>query len=182
MRLTLCTAVLAQKPFDVRWSDERLSVRAANAPLGDVMAEVARLTGIEIEGRDNLTRRLSVEFTDLTPQEALARLLEGLDYVIQRRPGQAGATDGALVVRIHSVDGYSLPTETFSGPILVKALDVLMAVEAIDVAETGRKKKRMTRTPWRTGKPTSFRRRPSLRRAHSVRRFPSIRSSSTCRT
>ncbi len=133
----LCSAVYAQKPFEIGWTGDRLSVRAVNAPLGDIMAEVTRLTGIEVEGAEKLAaRRVSIEFADLSAQDAFGRLLDGVNYVIQRRKGTTGQADGPLIVRIHSVDGNAPSDQTLRGPILIKALDLYMAVELNDVTET----------------------------------------------
>jgi hypothetical protein len=38
----------AQVRFTVNWADDRLSVRAFDAPLSDIVAEVARLTGLKV--------------------------------------------------------------------------------------------------------------------------------------
>jgi HEAT repeat protein len=140
--LCACLAYLplalgAQRPFDVTWSNGRLTVRAANAPLADVVGEVTRVTGIEVIGREKLVGRLSIDFKDLAPKDAFARLLVGVNYIVtvQERTAAGNATSGQLVVRIHSMEGYSLPAEAFRGSIIVPSLDRLMAAEAAEVAE-----------------------------------------------
>jgi hypothetical protein len=125
----------AQRPFDVKFANERLSVRAADAPLADVIAEVARLAGIEVGGGDKLRGPLSIDFSEMAPKDALAKILSGVNYVIQERPAPGGTSARQIVVSVHSMAGYALPTEVFSGPLDVPALDALVAKEAADVEQ-----------------------------------------------
>jgi len=134
----LCSPTFAQKPFEIAWTGERLTVHALNAPLGEVIAEVARQTGILIVGQEKLAGQLSIDFADLAPQEALTKLLADVNYIVQGRAGANGNTSSPLVVMIHSMGGSTLPAEAFSGPILVRELDVLMVVEANDVVDSRR--------------------------------------------
>jgi hypothetical protein len=128
-------AAFAQQPFSVAWENGRLSVRASNVPIGDVFAEVVRLTGMEVVGGEKLVGRLSVDFADLAPREALSRMLVGANYLVQERPARNGAAGSQLVVRIHSMDGYALPADAVSGRILVRALEDFVTSEAAYVAE-----------------------------------------------
>lgn len=131
----VCGSALAQQPIDVKWANERLAVRASGAPLSDVLAEVARLTGIEVVGRDKLAGLVSIDFADLAPKDALARLLSHVNYVVQERPGSDGGSARQLVVSIHSMAGYALPADVFSGPLEVPALDKVAAEEAEDAQD-----------------------------------------------
>jgi uncharacterized protein (DUF2132 family) len=125
---------LAQQPVEIRWTGDRLSVRAADVLLAEVMAEVSRVTGIAIDGKEKLTGRLTIDFADLTPEDALATLLADANYIIKSAPAErAGRV--AFTVMIHSSRGAHLPEDVISGPIMVRALDLLVAVDALDTAE-----------------------------------------------
>lgn len=126
---------LAQHPFDVRWSGERLSISAHDAVLADVVAEVSRIAGIEIVGGEKLSGQVTVDIMDLPPTEALAKLLAGVNYVVQERPQSADGAVRRLVVSVHSMVGYALPKSAFTGPVRVSALDAFVADEAEDEAD-----------------------------------------------
>jgi hypothetical protein len=136
----LSSSAVAQQPLDVQWVTGRLTVRASNVPLVEVVDQVARATGMDVIGREKLTGRVSVEFANLPLVPALARLLVDVNYLVQERqtsPAGTTASSSSLVLRIHSMDAaYTLPADALTGPIPVRALDQLVAAEAADVAET----------------------------------------------
>jgi hypothetical protein len=129
------SAALAQRPFEVTWAGERLTVRAAEAPRAGLLDEVARLTGIEVVGREKLAGRVTVDVADASIDQGLAKILEGVNYVLLERPGGTAAGGRQLVVRVHSMAGAPLSADIDSGPIHVPALDALVASEAEDEAD-----------------------------------------------
>ncbi len=80
--LVLFSAVSAQAPLTIEWQAGRLSVSAEGVPLAQVLREVARWTGIEVEGLEGLQEPVSVRFGDLPLREALEKLLAQRDYAI----------------------------------------------------------------------------------------------------
>ena len=131
----LGSPAFAQEPLDIKWSNERLTVRVSNAPLADIMAEVTRLTGIEVIGRDKLAGRITVDFSNEGPREALAALLSNVNYVVQERARPGGGSARELVVSVHSMAGYTLPADVFSGPIHVPSLEAFVAEAAEEAAD-----------------------------------------------
>src|SRR5687768_5514656 len=103
--LFVCTLAAAQAQLDIKWSNERLSVRVADASLAAVISEVTRVAGIEVIGGEKLAGVVSADFTELAPARAMATLLEGVNYIIQERPDPRGGAAPQLVVRIHSMSG-----------------------------------------------------------------------------
>lgn len=130
----MAAPVLAQAPFEVRWENERLTVRSSNALLIDVVREVSRQTHIDVIGGDKLAGLTSVEFSDLTLERGVAALLSGANYVLQEQPGADGASPN-LVLRVLSMAGGALPDATFTGPVSVGALDSLVAEEESDARD-----------------------------------------------
>lgn len=127
---------LAQRPFDVKWVNERLSVRASGAPLADVIGEVARLTGAEVTGVDKLSGQISIDLADSTPKEALSKILAGVNYVVQERPAANGSVAPQLFVTVYSMAGNVGPADGLSGPLEIPTLIARVADEAADVEET----------------------------------------------
>ena len=84
--LILIPAVLqaapGEKPFSVRWQQERLSITADGAPLAGVLQEVARQTGIEVRGIETIRRDAHVRLSDLPLGQGLSRLLANVNYAL----------------------------------------------------------------------------------------------------
>jgi hypothetical protein len=76
---------------EVRWSDGRLSVRIESVPLDDVLAAVARETGLEIFGEPLDRREVNKRFDALPLSEALVRLVGRQNFVL--RFGAGGEPD-----------------------------------------------------------------------------------------
>jgi hypothetical protein len=129
------STAIAQQPFEVTWANERLTVRASDAPQADVLAEVARVAGVEVVGREKLTGRVTVEITASPLDQGLAKILEGVNFVLLERPTAGAAGGRHYVVRVHSMAGAPLSADTYTGPIHVPALDALVAAEAADEAD-----------------------------------------------
>jgi hypothetical protein len=133
--LFVCPSTAAQVQLDVKWSNERLSVRVADASLAEVIGEVARVAGLEVIGREKLTGLVSADFTELPPGRALATLLEGVNYIIQERPDPHGGPSPQLVVRVHSMSANPVARRPFTGPVYIAALEAVVAAEADDVRD-----------------------------------------------
>jgi HEAT repeat protein len=128
----LAPAAMAQQPFDVKWSNDRLTVRAATAPLADVVAEVARVLDMELVGREKLTGTVSLEFADQPMDKAFAELLAHVNYSIQKRVvGDKAVT----VLRVASMARVGNATVDVTEPLHSPALEALVALETADDAE-----------------------------------------------
>jgi len=64
----------AAPPLVVRYHDERLTVRAANAATADVLQELARSTGASIQGAQPTMPHISADFENVPLVEGLSRL------------------------------------------------------------------------------------------------------------
>ena len=124
----------SQQPFEVKWAGQRLTVRAAAAPLVDVVREVSRLTGVEVIGAEKLTGPISTEFTDLPLEEALARVLAQVNYAVKHEPAQPGAADRRIAIHVLSMS-VGVADATLTGPMNIPALESMLAAEAAEVAE-----------------------------------------------
>ena len=89
----------AQEPIKVEWSDGRLSVIAERASLPQILQEVARKTGMEVRGLDQLkTEEVFVSFSGVPLGEALRNLLAGVDYGMIGDPSHPGGGQRALLM------------------------------------------------------------------------------------
>ena len=81
--LSFCASpIRAESPVKVDWNKGRLSVAAENAELSQILREVARQTGIEIRGSQDIGQRVSVHFSDVSLEKGLKALLDGVDYAV----------------------------------------------------------------------------------------------------
>jgi len=65
-----------EKPLiSVRYSRGKLSVRTVNAPLGDVLREIGRQSGVTVHARIGDTQTVSLAFEDVPFEEALPQVL-----------------------------------------------------------------------------------------------------------
>lgn len=83
----------------VAWRDQRLSVDGAGAPIVQVLSEVARRTGIAVEGAAGLSGVTHAQFANLPLAQALSQLLPGVNFAIVEKPcTSAGACPMTLVL------------------------------------------------------------------------------------
>jgi len=94
----LVGAATAQVPLTVEWKAARLTVSAQGIALAQILREVARRTGIEVQGLEGLQQRVSVRFADLPLREGLDKLLAQLDYAILGDLSTEGGKRPARVV------------------------------------------------------------------------------------
>jgi len=103
--VTLSSIVSAQEPPTIEWGAGRLSVSAERVPLAQILGEVARRTGIEVQGLDALQEPVSVRFADVPLREGLEKLLAQRDYAIL---GDLSLPSGKPPVRV-LVSGQRVP-------------------------------------------------------------------------
>jgi hypothetical protein len=99
--------------FSVVWKEKHLSVTAEQASLSVVLGEVAKQTGLEIQGGGPaLQKEISVSFSGVSLSEGLRQLLGSMNYVLlERKPSKAhpGAPSALLVI---SDNGTAKPGQT----------------------------------------------------------------------
>jgi hypothetical protein len=82
--LVVATIVLAASPPVVRWADDRLTIHAADVPLGTVLREVARATGVELHGAP-IDRAVSADLDGVPLEDALVQLLGRDNFALTYR-------------------------------------------------------------------------------------------------
>jgi hypothetical protein len=86
-----------QASLTVEWEAARLSVSAQGVSLAQILREVVRQTGIEVQGLEGLEQRVSVRFADLSLRDGLEKLLAQMDYAIL---GDLSAEGGKRPARV----------------------------------------------------------------------------------
>lgn len=98
----------------VRWTGQRLTVQALNAPLRPLLEEVAKKTGIVLSGADRVTGTHTVDVRDVYLTEALQQLLEHVNFFVTQEKG-------LFHVRIHSMSASASNTAPTS-PVFIPGL------------------------------------------------------------
>ena len=110
LALLLSSCALAQPSAEVHWkeSERLLSVTAHDAPLSDVLREIARPTGIELEGENRLQAQVSINFSDVSLTKGLRTLLDHTDYALL---GDAATSGGRGPCRLLIFGDRTLSSE-----------------------------------------------------------------------
>jgi hypothetical protein len=87
-----------QVPLTVEYKEGNLGVAAEKVPLAQVLQEVARQTGIEVQGLERLQEEVSVGFSGLPLSEGLQKLLTPVNYLILEQASSQGGTRPAQVL------------------------------------------------------------------------------------
>lgn len=96
--LSACAAPVCAE-IQVKWEAGKLSLDAERAALPDVLAAVARKTGIEVIGAERAAVSTSAHFSGMDLMEALREILSPVDYGIAASPpGEGSARDVRVVV------------------------------------------------------------------------------------
>lgn len=68
----------------VKFSDGRLTIRAVDVPVKDLIEEIRKKSGIAVEIRDQKAaqKRVTVDLTDLSPELAVEDMLRGLSFAL----------------------------------------------------------------------------------------------------
>lgn len=72
----------AQARWSVEYKGGHLSVSAEQAPLAQVLREVARQADVEVQGLERLEEKISLRFTNLSLREGLQELLASVNYLL----------------------------------------------------------------------------------------------------
>jgi hypothetical protein len=110
MACVLVAAPAAPAPLHVEWVAGRLSMNAEHVPLAQLLHEVARQTGMEIDGLAGLQDTVSVRFGGLPLYEALQRLPVDFALVWETEPRHTPRPVRAFVFRRPT----AVPQQTFS--------------------------------------------------------------------
>lgn len=99
---------------DVRYADDRLSVRLVDVPVAAVLEEIGRQSGADIRGPVS-ARRVEASFTDLSLPLALSRLLRGQSFaLVYSGNGRLLAID--LLVETEGAPPAETPTPAMRSP------------------------------------------------------------------
>src|ERR1700687_2946171 len=100
----------------VQWKNQRLSVNAEQAPLPQVLREIARQTHIEVEGLGQLQEdRVSAQFVALSLDDAFKRLLVNVNYALVEYATPPKGNPSGIVLVIGRQGGKSSKLATPRG-------------------------------------------------------------------
>lgn len=100
----------AEPALAVEWTQGRLSVTAEEAPLANALREVARQTGLQVNGAEALSDTVTVRFSGLSLSEGLRRLLARVDHVLVEETSAHGEARPILALFVgRPFAGNSLP-------------------------------------------------------------------------
>lgn len=88
----------AEPAVVVEWSDRLLSVHAENVRLSMVLQKVARHAGVELRITGPFDQEMSADFSRLSLETALRRLLVGLNYIIVEKAPTGGRVRSIVVM------------------------------------------------------------------------------------
>ncbi len=83
----------------VRFANGYLTLRAEEVRLGELLDEIARLTGLTVERYVALEQRVTLQFHRLSLEQGLRRLLRHRSFVFEYAPPAPGEKSSALVAR-----------------------------------------------------------------------------------
>src|SRR5438552_14070691 len=83
LRPSSAPAVAEPSPPIVTYRSDQLSVRLEKVPLEDVLAELGRVSGAEIQGAPREPRDITAQFDDVPLPEALHRLLGDQNFMLK---------------------------------------------------------------------------------------------------
>src|SRR5262249_51918609 len=90
-------SLAAQIAPKVEFDSGHLSVIAEGTHLSQILREISRLTGVEIQGLDGVREEVSVRFSGFSLREGLKELLGRVNYVIWEKTLSQGGTTPVLV-------------------------------------------------------------------------------------
>jgi hypothetical protein len=137
---------------DIKVNNERtVSLQVVDVPLNEVLTILAKNVPMEIRGTVASQERITVQFSKLTLEEALSRIMRGYNYVLVRPDESAKA----LLVVMNKID-RTIQTEPASvaptpgGPVAVP-----VGIPAAAPAQGGRTRPGIQPAPSRQGQETS---------------------------
>jgi len=151
----------------VRYENDRLTVRLAKAPVGEVLDEIGRVSGAEIRGQAN-AREVSAEFESVPLPDALHRLLGNQNFTLKY-----GDKDRPVAIELLGGPTGAPPTVTpqvWSRPgamaLNVRAPDTATGVELavpVEPSPSSPRKSSPQQYPWPTGVQPQVWTRPAAR-------------------
>jgi hypothetical protein len=94
----LSSFAFADAPLEVGWTNGRLSVSAKDIQFSQVLREIGRQTGTEMQGLEMLQGCVSVHLSGVGLAESFQNLLSGLGYALINKPSQGDGTPHLLLV------------------------------------------------------------------------------------
>ncbi|MDP8235379.1 MAG: hypothetical protein P9M08_03270 [Candidatus Erginobacter occultus] len=100
----------ASGPYSLSLEEGRVTIRAEDAALEEILRDLARRAGFELFVYRPLEKRVTVDIRDLPVEEALRKLLPGHGFVFRRSPGGGAVLRAVAVLEGESADGYTRKT------------------------------------------------------------------------
>lgn len=125
-RWLIAVVVLAALPTlaadtEVHWANGRLSVKASGEPLGTVLHEIARQTGVVIKGADALSEPVVSDFDQVPLAEGFRRLLKGKNYLIVEKSRKLRSQPAVTRVFVLTTPTVAASAEGESGSVSLPA-------------------------------------------------------------
>jgi hypothetical protein len=99
---------------DIKVNDERrVTLQVADVPLNEVLSILAKNVPLEIRGTVPSQERITVQFSNLTLEEALSRIMRGYNYVLVRPEESAKP----LLVVMNKIERSIRNEPAFAGPV-----------------------------------------------------------------
>jgi HEAT repeats len=105
---SLCAA--SQAHFRVEWKQQRLSLTAEDVPVWEVLSEVARKTGVEVQGARALRQSANLRFTNLPLRDAFEKILAGVSFAFVESPTATGSVSHLTVMVLGETAGLGSDT------------------------------------------------------------------------
>jgi hypothetical protein len=107
-----------QPRVSVEWHQGRLSVNADGVPFCELLAAIANMTGVEVQGLATLEDSASIHFSNLTLRDGLEALLARTNYAMFEEPSAHGGKGRIVVIVVgHKWDsGMPAGQERGRGP------------------------------------------------------------------
>lgn len=114
--------------------DERLTVRARDVSVGELVDEIARRHGLVVISREPLDERVSLELERLALPEALGRILRHYSFALQAAQAPGGSRNGAEAAEGKLWVFSRAPVETRAS-LEARFTDRIEASDALDAEE-----------------------------------------------
>ncbi len=96
--------------YSISLEEGRVTIRAEEAGLEEILRELARRGGFELFIYRPLEKRVTVDIRGLPIEEALRKLLPGHGFVFRRSPGGGAVLRAVAVLEGGEADGYTRKT------------------------------------------------------------------------
>ena len=126
---------LAGELQDTKVRDERrVTLQVADVPLNEVLSILAKNVPLEIRGTVPSQERITVQFSNLTLEEALSRIMRGFNYVLVRPEESAKP----LLVVMNKIERSIRNEPASAGPVPAGPVPVPAGLPGVVTTQPGR--------------------------------------------